>query len=375
MFNQVKNINSKEEFEKRLKIVNDCGFVFIFEKYTNQPIANVCYIDITATKCKITYKLIKKRTYVFDLDGNQLSEQTVINACSQLTKVYKYEDVEEVLGIKYDHTIAPDGKAYGYRVNIGSAAPYKYFNKTYYNKEIKAYEYDLSSAYLQVLAKLRLPKLTTMKCNTVVGKNQVGFYQAGNTKVGNKLNFTYREGAYCQWVFDLMPERPYEEWAIKKLNQLSSMPKGPEKDKIKNVPRYSVGQMQNHNPFIRCMVVETCTKLIKSLQDENTVYSNTDSIVSLTQRPDIENYTDYKFHTDSKHYNARFYMVQDGDGISYQWNDEMPKASGLKKRYIERYNREHNTKFILGADEMPVKLNKTLYEVVFENNKLVLKQN
>ena len=91
--------------------------------------------------------------------------------------------------------------------------------------------------------------------------------------------------------------------------------------------------------------------------------------------PHHENYTEYKFHTDSKHYNARFYMIQDGDSIIYQWNKEIPKASGLKRRYIERYNREHAEKFTLGTDEMPVKTNKTLYEVLFENNKLVLKQN
>src|SRR5574344_2101479 len=103
MFNQVKNINSKEEFEKQIKRVNECGFVFIFDRYKNQPIANRCYVDISETKCKLTYKLIKKRTFVFDLDGNQLSEQAVINAGSQLTKAHKYEDVEEVLGIKYDH--------------------------------------------------------------------------------------------------------------------------------------------------------------------------------------------------------------------------------------------------------------------------------
>ena len=375
MFNQVKNINSKEEFEKQIKRVNECGFVFIFDKYKNQPIANRCYVDISETKCKLTYKLIKKRTYVFDLDGNQLSEQSVINACSQLAKAYKCEDVGEVLGIKYDHAMAVDGKPKGYRENIGSATPFKYYNKKYYNKEVKAYEYDLSSAYLQVLAKLRLPKLSTMKCNTVIGKNQVGFFQVNATRTGNKLAFSYKEGTYAQWVFDLTDDMPYKDWATKTLSKLSTMASGTEKDKIKNVPRYAVGQMQHHNPFIRCMVVDTCTKLIKSLMNEDTIYSNTDSIISLTRREDIENYTEYKFHTDSKHYNARFYMIQDGDSIIYQWNKEIPKASGLKKRYIERYNREHAEKFTLGTDEMPVKTNKTLYEVLFENNKLVLKQN
>lgn len=375
MFNHVKNINSKEEFEKQLKIVNNCGFEFIFAKYKNQPIVNRCYVDISETKCKLTYKLIKKRTFVFDLDGNQLSEQTVINACSQLAKAHKYEDVEEVLGIKYDKKKAVDGKPKGYRESIGSATPFKYYNKNYYNKDVKAYEYDLSSAYLQVLAKLRLPKLNTLRCNTFIGPNQVGFFQVNATRTGNKLGFSYKQGTYAQWVFDLTDDAPYAAWATKTLAKLSTMSKGIEKDKIKNVPRYAVGQMQNHNPFIRCLVVDTCTKLIKSLMDENTIYSNTDSIVSLTQRPDIENYTDYKFHTDSKHYNARFYMIQDGDSIIYQWNDEIPKASGLKKRYIERYNREHADNFILGTNEMPAKTNKTLYEVAFENNKLVLKEN
>lgn len=371
MFTRQRNINSLEDIKTLLRDINRCGFIIKMSPFDKNNVRNICYVDVGSTKCKITFKLIKTITFVFDLDGNVLTEQTVLNACAQLNKACKVEDVSTV-GFVYDKTPGFDGKPTGYREVIGSASPLKDCNKKFAGTSNVAYGYDMSSAYLQVLSQIRVPIISTMKKNAKVGPNQVGFYRFGICKSSpyDALKFTYVEGIPCDFVFDLTPDAPYKDWAIKLFNKIQNTPKGIERDKLKDIPRLAVGQQQNHNPFFRCMVVETCNKLIKSLIDENTIYYNTDSIISIVPRPDIMARTDYKFHED--HTGCVFRL--DRNKLIYQWDHELPKIGGYTKRCIEHYNKTHDEPWELNKDNYPT-MHVNLYQISCINNMLVLKIN
>ena len=61
-----------------------------------------------------------------------------------------------------------------------------------------------------------------------------------------------------------------------------------EETRLKNTVVFMIGQIQNKNPFVRASIVENANKLILNAKDNNTIYINTDSIVSLVPRDDLE---------------------------------------------------------------------------------------
>lgn len=390
----IKYLSTMKEVEDAIETVNERSFAsqFVFDRPSkNKFIAETCYIHETPARYNITCKLIKNRkniTFTFNRNGEPIkSDMTVASAVRQLSKAYKIQDLknlrfDELGEIIYteDESLEPvfrfenffdDMKITGYKRIIGSATPYHFadFGRIG-GHTVKAYEYDMQSAYLQVLAAVRLPILKTLKFNAIVGDNQVGFrsyFKFGKYKV---LKFTYTKGEQCEFVFDLTQNAPYKTWALKKMQEIQECEDPNLKASLKDIPRFAVGQLQNRNPFRRCIVVETCNKIILGLEDENTIYSNTDSIVSLVERKDLEENKDWKFKCKRK--NEDFTLSP--TSMLYQWNDEPPVVGGFAKFFIEYYNFTNEQKWRLNIDSIPDAL-ETLYKIEVKNNKLVLKIN
>ena len=101
-----------------------------------------------------------------------------------------------------------------------------------------------------------------------------------------------------------------------------------------------IGQIQNKNPFVRASIVEKANKLILNAKDNNTIYINTDSIVSLVPRYDLE-VDDYKVGAFKLEHEDKPFWYKD---FNYIWYDTEKnkesirgKIKGVIKASIEDY--------------------------------------
>lgn len=329
--------------------------------------ANI-FIDIQKTKIEIYTRVfkeylngsgkpfyhLKKVKFTFRLNF-EMTPGITVGACMNYLKNIMnvpVQDVKDYNIARKEIKNAVDGKPLSYRRTIGSASPIKESNNNKFGgKDTYAYEYDMSSAYLQVMADIRFPKLETCQVNTCPKSNQIGFFKAGPLMVGQRLKFVYGPSDIkCDYVFDLTDDKPAHDSALKLLDKIMNEKDDQKKLNLKSIPRYSVGQLQNINPFLRCMIVNTCTDIIEGFKkghEDECIYWNTDSLVTTVERPDIIN---SKWIFKLKH-KGIFRLAK--DTMMYQWDDELPIISGITKRYIDLYNKTHDIPWRLNRDEIP----------------------
>lgn len=202
-----------------------------------------------------------------------------------------------------------------------SARPITYANPVYDGTRNKAIGYDLNSAYGAALKK-PMPDTSVAPRTGEVGEGEVGFVL--DKKEGLKAVFS----GFATRIFPLMPSpftRFVTVWYERKRK---AAPGSPERAKAKQVLNLAIGQLQNHNPYIRAMVVTYCNDFIRSLIDENTLFANTDSIVSLVKRPDIEEHLGDGCGEWKIEHEGDFAYIGNG---RYQWNLDEPSWKGVSK--------------------------------------------
>lgn len=336
-----------EEFNTHMQEASDICFKVFFEKYDKQSIRQNAYFEITPKFYKLTFKLFKtKYTYIFDRNAEYEEQPDTLHIMSEFAKASPIQRVSSYMPqYVYDTNKFKEGEV-GYRACIGSASPIKDSNKAYRNKATEnCYEYDMKSAYGQFL-RLQLPDLSTVQYNTEVKPGQVGFDWLESTIYGFPRLIMFTEpGAICKWVFDLM-ESPYRSWCDNIFKQLEVETDKSKRKKLKDRFRIAVGQLQNINPFWRAYVVESCNQLNDKLRNKDSIYWSTDSIVSATERPDILE-SEFKWSVKNK---GTFKL---SGRLDHQWNNELPIVSGIKKRYIDWYNRTHERQFDILTDTIP----------------------
>lgn len=202
------------------------------------------------------------------------------------------------------------------------ASPLYYCNDKYLNKEISAISYDANKAYLSACSKPIFPidepkywcnslKAGEMGFNTATGKV---YYGPFNGIVEYKCHYGYHKGL--------------QTWAREMADKLNNAKNKLEKNNVKKQINACIGNLSNkhypekNNDLFRNIIVQYCTDRIQSLMDENTIFCNTDCIVSLKPRTDIpvsNNIGDFKIE-----HSGTFYYV---DQVHYQWNDD--KINGI----------------------------------------------
>ena len=327
---KIVTINDKDEFQAILdKVKEQCVNIYFRKREKGEEICQNAFICEKDSKIEVTFKPgLKAVTYRFDRDGKYLVKMMPKDAVRAMSKSYKIQRVEDIMGISVK--------------SIESAKPILYKNPNYDGKAVKAWEYDLVEAYAQMLV-LPLPDLYTAEYDAKIKENQIGFYA-----VGDELKCSFEVGKECQYVFDLMPS-PYVRWVKRVHKQISKAKTREERLELKSKYRFAIGDLQNLNPFWRCTIVDRCNQLIEKYKDENTIYCNTDSLVSTVRRIDIEE--DFEFDWKLKRQNQTFKWQKDKK--NYQWNLELPKYKGNKKRYIEYYNMTHDERWVILKDEVP----------------------
>ena len=214
-----------------------------------------------------------------------------------------------------------------------SARPFLYYNKKYNNTRNYAYGYDLNSAYS--FAMLGDMPDTTQKLGEfrIVQPGEIGFKESLKENIDG-TNYPdlvmVEEGKYADIIFKKISS-PFikfvKNWYNKKLNAKDKI----EKAKAKGVLNYSVGFLQNRNPYIRATIITRCNNLIKSLVDKNTLYCNTDSLVSLTKREDIEEKLGSNIGEWKLEHEGNFAYI----GFNYQWNLDKPSYRGVPNSWFK----------------------------------------
>lgn len=205
-----------------------------------------------------------------------------------------------------------------------SVRPYTYQNKEYNNQWIDdCYCYDLNSAYGHFL-KQDLPDTERPLGKGIVGPGEIGFLDSGNiithtnkqTKQVSlrKDMMIVEEGEYAEYRFPLIPSR-YIKYADNRYNEKFNAKNKQEKANAKKKIIVTVGGLQNINPFIRITIVNRANNYILSLKDKNTIYCNTDSIVSKVRREDLEIGTGLGQFKLEHHGRFKY------NGMNYEWED------------------------------------------------------
>lgn len=322
--------------------------VIFEEPEPHKPISPNCYIKETKTELEVTCSFGKACTYVFKLDGSTRSDG--ITGMIAYITMSKYAKPQKCV----DYNIDPE--------SLGSCSGILYKNDKFKGKRVTAYSYDINSAFsAQMLGPL--PDLATARLNDVVGENEVGFIHMPNEALGalkDVLVPIYKQGVECEYVFKLM-ESPYqrfvETWYQKKKNA-----KTPEaKTKAKMILNASIGYLQKVNPFWRSVIIHRCNKYVEGLIDENTIYSNTDCIVSSVRRPDVERLAgDGLGQFKLEHMGEQFAWAE--DSMVYQWNFDVPVARGIPKEWFKIKSKILGRPFDLLKDEIPYGLNKYTFD-------------
>lgn len=205
-----------------------------------------------------------------------------------------------------------------------SAAPFIWKNDAYEKKRVYAYEYDVNSAYGAAMLG-EMPDTSAPMRAGYVKKNEIGFIELPK-KNGDGLTLVSTRSGYSSFIFPAM-ESPFkafvENWYKKKQNPET-------RAKAKGVLNYSIGYLQRVNVFLRAAILTACNNHIRTLLNEDSIYSNTDSIVSLTPREDLiigDGVGEWK-----KDNEGPFAFV----GFNYQWRDDPPAYRGVPKSWFRK---------------------------------------
>lgn len=322
-----------------LASVKSIGGKFVLSQYIkplHKSIGNNCFIEDGMRFLRMTCKYKGKiATYIFDKVNGSLEESS--NLCALGMKAYcclqRFTKGQEINKIVAEE----DFNEFGKNLFPFATSPFMYFNEEYNETEQEAIGYDMNSAYsFAMLGPMPdTSMLTTVKIRCynsgIVQKGQIGFDYLGEL---------VEEGCYALYRFNAI-KSPFKDFVNYYFKLKRDAKSKKERKRAKDMLNMSVGYLQRINPFIRATIVSRANNLIKSLIDENTLYCNTDSIVSLKPRNDLElgkEIGQWKLEHKGK-FKYRDY--------NYQWDNELPVYRGIPKAWFkEGYN--------LLEDDIPV---------------------
>lgn len=288
----------------------------------DQTFGNKAFIEIGMTTLSLTYKRGPKViTFKCRLDGEKdLHTISGMDAyiCLQRTKDCKIKSFQDDNLVKTRMGFDPENEVFKV-----SAKPILGYNPKYEGKRIKAYSYDINSSYSNAMLKPMPDTNAEYDINRRVRAGEVGFIQ--NDEKGIIPVF---EGKHAEFIFPLV-ESPFKRF-IERWYTVKKTTKDPiEKQKAKDMLNFPIGYSQKHNPFIRAMILYWANKEIEDRLDDNSIYWNTDSIVSAVPRPDINIGTEIgQFKLEDK--GIEFAFV----GFNYQWDFEAPGYRGVPKKWF-----------------------------------------
>lgn len=291
---------------KNIKEVSAEEFNKLLDDFDMLNISYDIDVGIWTVKAKTASNIYKCK-----LGDDSLDDINPNNISKIFHKTTKYHYIED------DPQLA---KLYGYRTkykkdkikvywDIDTAIGLTYTNNRYSRKFVICYSYDINSAFSWAMLQKMPDTRQLPRVNGIVGEDEMGFYKNGKV--------TITPGMPADYVFPLI-ESPFKDY-VYKYYELKQKEKDSNKRKMwkfwLNIP---TGVLQRHNIFLRNAVLFYSNKKIESYIDENTIYCNTDSIVSLKRRYDIPLGDEIGLFKE-EHKNEKFKFIKEG---IYQWNNE-----------------------------------------------------
>lgn len=306
----------------------------------NQILDDLQYQDIEVIKIGTTlYFDYRGRRFETSLTDNKRDTVNIGNIMAQFSKFakgYNYRLPEGSFGKK---TI--DLGDYKTRVtwDIEDPGNYMYSDDDHKRQWLKCYSYDMNSAYSYAMTKPIPDTSKEPRLNDIVKENEIGFYTNGHA--------TTEIGAFAEYIFPLI-ESPFKAYIYNYYDKKQKAKTEEERNNWKYFLNIPTGMMHKYNIFIRNTILYWCAEHIKKYKDKNTVYCNTDSIVSLVRRTDIpigDGLGEFK----EEHVNDNFKYIAP---CRYQWNQECHYSGVVKGTITDIENVEH------WQDNLPYKYNK-----------------
>lgn len=350
-----------DDVEQFNKILESCKYKYEVES-PQDVYKSSFYIDFQVIQFKlyVKYNTTLPQCYIFRMDGSKSSEfkESGKKAFSQLQKMSNNFIVDygtnEYKGILWDEWNAIKGKPIW---NCGYRKAILYFNKKFNNTRTpNCICYDINSAREYAMCKdmpdvskpFRHEKVWDYE-NSLVKEDEIGFKTKDDELV------LVESGKHAEYIFKRV-KSPF----IKFVNHYFELKKEAtinfknakteeEKEKYltikrinKNYMNYAVGYILRKNPFIYSAILSYENEYTRSFMDENTMYSNTDSIASCVHRKDIEKLLGNNL--------GQFKIEHEGNlailNGSYQWNNDKPSYRGISKQWFKE-------DFDLLKDEIP----------------------
>ena len=309
----VKEFNEKLKYCKKYKNI-------IFDSSEHKLLKNDAFIEDKLTWILLTFKTGSKAcTYRCRKDGAQcLSTITGADAYIIMQRYYKAKSFQDDEYINKALGWSDEKQDY-----LASAKPLLWKNDKFEATRNRAYSYDLNSSYSNALLK-DLPDTNVPYRQGKVGKGEVGFLDTFDGLI------PVFEGHYSLFIFPLIPS-PYKKYVEHWYKIKKETPSGTiEHQKAKDMLNFPIGYFQKHNPFMRAMVIYYANEEIRSKIDDNTLYCNTDSIVSLTERNDLNIGNDIgQFKLEDK---GSYFAFK---GYNYQWDLDVPSYRGVPKKWFQ----------------------------------------
>ena len=314
-----------KDFKFYIDKINDllaAGFKLIRGTPTNQSIDMEYYVWQTSSNLHVCGRFltsVKPTHLIFNTMGLEQYEADVGTYYRELLKFVNKELINNI-----DANIEDPFEL--------TASPYMYKNNAYEGKENEnCVCYDVNKAYLAA-CRNDMPNTSVNLGAGIVEEDELGFWPTGKiVQHRNKQTESaeMREqiklcntGDYALYRFKKI-ESPFIDWAEFKIEQLNN----PTLDKhiTKESIVCAIGNLQNHNPFMRAAIMGYAERFIKKYKDENTIYCNTDSIVSLKERNDLpmsDKVGDFKVEA-----TGTFIF----DGWDYEWSTGKSAKRGYHK--------------------------------------------
>lgn len=285
----------------------------------NEIIGMNAYVQDKLVNFYLTYKKGSTvTTYMCrkdDQDGTQFING--VEAYAILQHYYKCPDMRQDKRI--ERGLMFDSKSGKFLL---SARPLLYANAKYNKTRNEAIGYDINSSYSYAMLN-DMPDTSVPFRTGTVKADEIGFKEDGE---GNFVPVF--EGHFSLWVFPLMKtpfERFVNTWYKRKANSKTEE----ERLKAKGVLNYCVGYLQKTNPFLRATIIYYANKKIEDLIDDDTLYCNTDAIVSL--RP---------LDLDIGPKIGQFKIEHQGkfayNGYNYQWDFNKPSYRHVSKAWFKK---------------------------------------
>ena len=310
------------EMNQHLKYVFEYYDVQYRAKSSRETFKRKAFLEDRMVQFVLTYKKgTKACTYICRKDAEDIIQATDGGEAYRI--LCQYYKVPKITHIG-EREIAKKGDLGGM-----SASPLLYSNPKYENQRLYAYGYDLKSAYSAAMLK-PIPDCSKPMRSGLIQEGEIGFVEKPKDKDPESTELIAIYSGFSLYIFPLM-ESPFkrfvETWYFRKENVRTPL----EKLKAKGILNFAIGALQNTNPFIRACIITNCNNLVKSLIDEDTLFCNTDSIVSLKPlnlkigegigewKLEHEGYVAYK-------------------GLNYQWYGSQGKVSyrGIPKTWFKK---------------------------------------